>query len=112
MWFIQRFSIDRQVSVGKNDFRIVVVVVLVTMSRQTSPSKERQEWTSWLLPSQMDQRRPSTEQSESGRNLRSRKDDDSYDIFGNRRITSIDRPRQSPYLTSYGQHYNQVNISK
>lgn len=85
---------------------------LVTMSRQASPSKERQEWASWLLPSQKEQRRPSTEQSELGRNLRYRRDDDSYDIFGNRRTASTERPRQSPYMTSYGQHYNQINTSK
>ena len=97
-------------SVAESD--LVIVAFLVTMSRQASPSKERQEWASWLLPSQREQRRPSTEQSELGRNLRYRRDDDSYDIFGNRRTAPIERPRQSPYMTSYGQHYNQINSSK
>ena len=86
---------------------------LVTMSRQASASKQqRQEWTPWLFPSEREQRRPYTEQSEWGRNLRARRQDDNYDIFGNRRTAPVERPPQSSYSTSYGQHYNQVNGSK
>lgn len=79
------------------------------MSRQTSASKQRQEWTPWLFPSEREQRRPYTEQSELGRNVRSRRQDDNCDIFGNRRTAP---PPQSSYSTSYGQHYNQINASK
>lgn len=82
------------------------------MSRQASASKQRQEWTPWLFPSEREQSRPQTEHSEWGRNLRSRKQDDSYDIFGNRRTASVQRPPQTSYTTSYGQHHHQMNTSK
>jgi len=85
---------------------------LVTINRKPSASKQNQELTSWLLPSEREQRRPFTEQNEFGRNPRIRTVSDESDIFGNRRqMTTTARYKRQPvsyYTTSYGQHYNQT----
>jgi hypothetical protein len=85
---------------------------LVTINRKPSASKQHRELTSWLLPSEREQRRPLTEQNEFGRNPRMGTVSDESDIFGNRRrmTTTATDERQpiSYYTTSYGQHYNQI----
>ncbi len=82
---------------------VIFLLFLVTINRKPSASKQRQELTSWLLPSEREQRRPFSEQNEFGRNQ--------SDIFGNRRPTTIvtrdERQPISYYTTSYGQHYSQ-----
>ena len=75
----------------------MIVVVLVTMNGRSSVSKQRQEFTSLLLPSERERRRPLTEER---------------DIFGNPRAMRVERQPLSSYTTSYGQHYNQVNTSR
>ena len=76
------------------------------MSRKPSASTQRQEWTPWLLPSERDRRRPSTEQNEFGR-MKTR--EDHGDIFGDRRTAKNERSPLNSYTTSYSQHYNQIN---
>lgn len=89
---------------------------LVTLNRRPSASKQRQELSSWLLPSEKQQRRPFSEQSEFGRNQRGRTGSDECDIFGNRRQNTVtareERKPISYYTTSYGQHYNQAAFSR
>lgn len=91
-------------------------VILVTANRRPSASKQRQELTSWLLPSERDQRRPFSEQNDFGRNQRTRTGIDECDIFGNRRQHTVtareERTPVSYYTTSYNQHYNQTSLSR
>jgi hypothetical protein len=81
---------------------IVIFAFSVTMSRKPSASVQRQEWTPWLLPSERERRRPSTEQNEFGR-MKTRED------FGDRRTAKNEQSPLTSYTTSYSQHYNHIN---
>jgi len=79
----------------------------MTQNRRLSASKQRQELTSWMLPSERPKPRPYSEQNDGYRQSRLRTLTDENELFRNpRQTTTIDIADRKPYSAVPTINYN------